>query len=113
MAVVYVVDTVVAKPGRAREFVDSYLAGYAPGAVDRGMALERIMVSPPLWLADESNTVTAIWALDGPEGWWKMTWQGRNDDTLGQWWAGVEALIEHRSRSVAAAAADVDGLANV
>nr|WP_325052118.1 hypothetical protein [Nocardia stercoris] len=107
---VYVVDTVVTKPGRAREFVDSYLRDYAPGARERGMTLERIVVSPPVWFPDASNTVTATWVLDGAAGWWAMTFQGRTDERVRQWWSGAADLIVERSRVTGAAAADVDEL---
>ncbi|MFC4128569.1 hypothetical protein [Nocardia rhizosphaerae] len=107
---VFVIDTVVTKPGRAREFVDAYLGGYAPGARERGMTLERIVVSPPVWLADESNTVTATWVLDGAAGWWAMTWRGRSDPAVRQWWADAAELIAERSRSTGA---NVDDLARL
>ncbi|MDO3649505.1 hypothetical protein [Nocardia mangyaensis] len=110
---VYVIDTVVTEPGRAREFVDSYLREYAPGARARGMTLERIVVSPPVWFPDESNTVIATWVLDGAEGWWAMTWKGRPDPAVRQWWADVDGLIVERTRSTAAAATDLDRLGNV
>ncbi|MFC4604933.1 hypothetical protein [Rhodococcus kronopolitis] len=110
---VYVIDRVVTRPGRAREFVDAYLAEYAPGARERGMTLERVLVSPPVWFDDESNTVTATWALDGADAWWQMTWQGRPDPALGRWWARMDELLVERSRSVASAAGDVDGLSDV
>jgi hypothetical protein len=107
---VYVVDRVVTRPGCAREFVDDYLSGYVPGAADRGMTLRDILVSPPIWFADQSNIVTITWSLPSPRAWWEMTWQGRPDHSLGQWWASVAELVEERSRTVAAAADDVDGL---
>ncbi|AQA20497.1 hypothetical protein BTZ20_4505 [Rhodococcus sp. MTM3W5.2] len=110
---VYVIDRVVTRPGRAREFVDAYLAEYAPGARGRGMALEHVLVSPPIWFDDESNTITATWTLDGAEGWWQMTWQGRPDPTLGQWWTRMDELVLERTRTMASAAQDVDGLTDV
>ncbi|MFE6923475.1 hypothetical protein ACFVAV_20795 [Nocardia sp. NPDC057663] len=112
-AKVYVIDTVVTKPGRARDFVDAYLREYAPGARERGMTLERIVVSPPVWFPDESNTVIATWALDGAEGWWEMTWRGRPDPAVRRWWAAVDELVVHRTRSTGAEAADVERLGNV
>ena len=33
---VYVVDRVVTRAGRGKEFVDDYLSGYAPGALSAG-----------------------------------------------------------------------------
>jgi len=107
-ATVYVIDRVVTKPGQAREFVDRYLAEYAPGARSRGMTLERVLVSPPIWFDDRSNTVTVTWSLPGPQAWWQMTWRGRPDPTLGEWWSQIGELVEERTRSVAAAADDVD-----
>ena len=60
---VYVVDRVVTRPGCAKDFVDCYLAGYAPGARERGMSLRDILVSPPIWFADRTNTITITWSL--------------------------------------------------
>lgn len=110
---VYVIDRVVTRPGRAREFVDRYLAEYAPGAADRGMTLDRVLVSPPIWFSDVSNTVTIYWELAGAQAWWEMTWKGRPDATLGQWWAAMDDLVVSRNRTMAAAADDVDALCDV
>ncbi|WP_043653088.1 hypothetical protein [Nocardia thailandica] len=110
---VYVIDTVVTRPGRAREFVRAYLEGYAPGARARGMRLDRIVVSPPVWLPDAANTVIATWVLDGAQGWWAMTWRGRPDPAVRAWWSEVDGLVDRRSRETAAAADDVDGLCDV
>ncbi len=108
--VVYVTDRVLTKPGMGRRFVDRYLSEYAPGARERGMTLEHLLVSPPIWFEDQPNTVTATWTLPSPLAWWQMTWKGRPDPELGQWWARADELVQERSRSVAAAAADVDTL---
>lgn len=113
MAEVYVVDRVVTRPGCARSFVDRYLAEYAPGAVTRGMRLRDVLVSPPIWFEDQPNTVTITWVLPSPQAWWQMTWQGRPDPTLAQWWDSVDTLVTDRTRNVAAAADDVDGLCDV
>lgn len=110
---VYVIDRVVTRPGRAREFVDRYLAEYAPGAADRGMTLDRVLVSPPIWFSDQANTVTVCWELAGAQAWWEMTWKGRPDKNLGQWWDTMDELVESRSRTMAAAADDVDALCDV
>lgn len=110
---VFVVDQVMTQPGRAREFVDRYLAEYAPGARERGMTLRDILISPPIWFDDRSNTVTITWSLPSAQAWWEMTWKGRPDNSIGKWWADISALIAERTRSVAAAAADVDQLCDV
>lgn len=110
---IFVIDRVVTRPGCARKFVETYLAEYAPGARSRGMTLRDVLVSPPIWFTDQSNTVTITWALPSAKAWWEMTWKGRPDPTLGPWWDGIEELVAERSRSVAAAADDVDGLCDV
>ncbi|MCV7303608.1 hypothetical protein H7J93_28735 [Mycobacterium barrassiae] len=111
--VVFVVDRVVTAPGCARQFIDRYLAEYAPGARERGMTLRDVLVSPPIWFDDRPNTVTITWTLPSAQAWWEMTWQGRPDPTLGQWWAQIDELVSERSRTVAAPAAEVDGLCDV
>lgn len=113
MGAVYVIDRVVTRPGCARQFVDTYIAEYAPGARERGMTLREILVSPPIWFDDQPNIVTATWTLPGPRAWWEMTWKGRPDPSLGQWWDNVAELIVQRTRDVAAAADDVDGMGDV
>lgn len=110
---VFVIDRVITRPGCAKRFVDTYLAEYAPGARDRGMTLRDVLVSPPIWFDDQPNVITVTWTLPSPQGWWEMTWKGRPDATLGAWWEGVAELVVERTRSVAAAAADVDGLCDV
>lgn len=110
---VFVIDRVITRPGCARRFVDAYLAGYAPGAGERGMTLRGVLVSPPIWFDDRPNVVTVTWELPSPRAWWEMTWKGRPNPALGQWWDSVADLIVERTRNVAAAAADVDGMCSV
>lgn len=110
---VYIVDRVVTRPGCARKFVDTYLSGYAPRARERGMTLQQVLVSPPIWFADQTNTVTIIWSLPNPRAWWEMTWRARSDRDVGQWWADISGLLVERTRSVASDARDVDGLCDV
>ncbi|WP_181428136.1 hypothetical protein [Mycolicibacterium moriokaense] len=110
---VYVIDRVVTCPGRAREFVDRYLAEYAPGARARGMTLRDVLVSPPIWFDDQANNVTITWSLPSAQAWWEMTWRGRPDSTLGPWWDGIGELVDERARTMAAAADDVDSLCDV
>jgi hypothetical protein len=110
---VFVIDRVVTRPGCARKFVNAYLAEYTPGARTRGMTLRDVLVSPPIWFEDQSNTVTITWTLSSPQAWWEMTWKGRSDPTLGEWWSQISELVAERSRSFAAAASDVDWLCDV
>lgn len=110
---VFVIDRVVTRPGCARRFVDAYLAEYAPGARERGMTLRDVLVSPPIWLDDATNVVTATWTLPSARAWWEMTWKGRPDPALGEWWSRIGELVAERSRIFAATADDVDGLCDV
>ncbi|OBG59835.1 hypothetical protein [Mycobacterium sp. E3339] len=110
---VFVIDRVLTRPGCARRFVDAYLAEYAPGARERGMTLRDVLVSPPIWFDDETNTVTITWTLPDVRAWWEMTWKGRPDPALGEWWCGIADLVQERSRSFAASAEDVDRLCDV
>src|SRR3984957_445782 len=107
---IFVIDRMVTKPGCARTIIDTFLADYAPGARDRGMTLRDVLVSPPIWSEELSNTVTITWTLPSPQAWWEMTWKGRPDPTLGEWWWRIDELVVERTRSFAAAADGVDGL---
>jgi hypothetical protein len=110
---VFVIDRVVTRPGCARRFVDTYLAEYAPGARDRGMTLCDVLVSPPIWFDDDINTIIITWRLPNVGAWWEMTWKGRPDPALGEWWSQIGELVQERSRSFAAAADAVDVLCDV
>ncbi len=99
---VFVIDRVVTAPGCAQRFIDAYLASYAPGARARGMTLRDVLVTPPIWFDDQVNTVTITWTLHDAAAWWQMTWHGRSDPTLAQWWDSITDLIVERERSVAA-----------
>ena len=100
---VFVVDRVVTAPGCAQRFIDAYLAGYAPAARERGMSLRDVLVSPPIWFDDQTNVVTITWTLRDAAAWWQMTWRGRSDPTLAQWWDSITDLVVSRERSVATA----------
>jgi hypothetical protein len=110
---VFVVDRVITHPGCARKFVGAYLSDYAPRARERGMTLQRVLVSPPIWFADQTNTITVIWSLPSPQAWWEMTWKARPDPAVGRWWADIADLVAERTRTMAADADDVDGLCDV
>jgi hypothetical protein len=108
MTEVFVVDRVVTAPGCTQAFIDAYLAGYVPGARERGMELRDVLVSPPLLFDDRPNVVTITWSLPSPQAWWQMTWQARPDLTVARWWQSISDLVVERSRSVASAADGVE-----
>lgn len=113
MAKIYVIDEIVAMPGKGRALLDLYRANYAPAAEARGMVLERVLVSPPVWLDDMSNRLTITWTVEGAGGWWGQATQGRYDPGVGQFWANAAELIESRHRQFGAAEADVAELCHV
>ncbi|MEE2061983.1 hypothetical protein [Rhodococcus artemisiae] len=110
---IYIEDRVVTTSGNGRAFVEAYQRDYVPSASARGMTLERITVSPPVWLDDESNIITITWTVAGQSSWWKAAIAGRHDPTLVQWWESVRLLISERTRSTAADATDIEELCNV
>ncbi|MHA6742401.1 hypothetical protein [Rhodococcus erythropolis] len=110
---VYVIDRIITEPGCGKKFVDAYTTEYVPAAQRRGMTLASVLVSPPLWVEDETNIVTITWTVEGTSGWWNMTRQGRAGPESSQWWERHSALIVERSRTMAAEAADIEGLSDV
>lgn len=109
----YITDRVVLRPGSARAFIEAYLSAYAPQARDRGLTLERILVSPPAWIEGETNTVTATWTVSGPAGWWTAAVTARHDPAPAQWWASMAPMIVERTRSTGSRFEDVEGLCDV
>ena len=110
---VYIVDEMEVVPGRAREFLASYLKQYAPGARARGLTLDRILVSPPVWLADQSNTVTVTWTVPGTDAWWRQRWAAGRDPDLAAWWASADAVLVRRHRTTSCAVSDLEAVADV
>ena len=110
---IYAIDDIVCLPGKARAFLDAYMERYAPGARARGMVLDRVLVSPPMWLDDQPNRLTISWTVKGVGAWWQMSVQGRYDPAVAAWWDEAAAMIESRSRTYAAALDDVEALSHV
>ena len=104
---VYIVDEMEVVPGRAREFVASYLEQYAPGARARGLTLDRILVSPPVWLTDQSNTVTVTWTITGADAWWQQRWAAGRDPAVATWWATADESLVSRRRTTSSALDDL------
>jgi hypothetical protein len=112
-ATLYTTDEIVARPGQALAFLSAYMERYAPGARARGMTLERVLVSPPMWLEDQSNTLTITWTLPGTPAWWAMAMQGRFDPGVAAWWREADAMVVSRRRHFSAAQQDVEALTHV
>ncbi|MCA1004530.1 hypothetical protein LCL87_02255 [Rhodococcus hoagii] len=112
-ATVYIVDEMVVRPGRARAFLSAYLERYAPGAESRGLTLERALVSPPVWLDDQSNTVTVTWTVPGADAWWQQRWAAGRDPDVARWWADADDWLISRTRSTSCAVEDLAAVAGV
>lgn len=110
---VHIIDRVEVRPGHGREFVDAYLSDYVPRARSRGLELDRLLISPPVWIDGEPTVMTAIWSTAGPSGWWQAAIAGRYDPESGGWWERMSPLILDRTRTSAAEATDIGALCDV
>lgn len=108
-----IIDQVELRPGHAREFIDAYRDEYVPRARARGMVLDRFLVSPPVWIDGQPNTVTVIWTVSGTSAWWRAAIDARYDPESAGWWERMSPHILTRTRSHAADANDVEGLCDV
>lgn len=114
MTKLYLVDEIVAKPGQARALLEAYMARYAPGARARGLVLERVLLSPPVWLEEQSNTLSITWTLaGGAPAWWQTSFQARGDAAVAQWWADADRMALSRKRTYLSSVADVEALCDV
>jgi len=110
----YVVDDVTVKPGAGKAFLDAYMARYVPGAQARGLKLVYRLVSPPVWLQDQSNRLLFVWMAADAAGVWTSKFAGRADPLLAAWWEREAApYIESRSRSIFSEPADIGALVDV
>lgn len=114
VATIYVVDDVTARPGAGEAFLDAYMSRYVPGAQARGLTLLYRLVSPPVWLREQSNRLLFVWTAAGAEGVWAAKFAGRSDPRLTAWWeTEAAALIESRSRAVFSDPAELARLGRV
>lgn len=109
---VQIIDELVARPGEGRQVLDDYMTHYAPGAKARGMTLDRVMVSPPVWMNDQPNTIVAIWSVAGADGWWGMRLAATVTPGVAEFWSLIGPRLIDRKRRFAAAPDDVEALCN-
>ena len=110
---IYIVDDIVAAPGKGRDLLELYRRNYAPGARARGMVLDREIVAPPLWLDELSNRLLITWTVTGAGGWWSQAVQSRYDPSVEAFWEEADALVASRARYFGAAEADVEAISHV
>lgn len=110
---VYIIDDIVAAPGKGRALLNLYRARYAPAAIARGMVLDREVVAPPMWLDELENRLLISWTVPGAGGWWGQAVQSRYDPSVEAFWAEAAPLIASRARYFGSAEADMEALSNV
>ena len=111
---IWIVDDIIANPGKGSAFVDAYMTHYVPGATQRGMTLAFRMVGPAVWLLDgepNPDRLLFVWTVHDANAVWGFKFAGRNDPAVVNWWrAEVPKMIVSRTRSIMA---DVDDLAEL
>lgn len=111
---VYVIDEIVAKPGKGKAFYDAYTQRYVPGAVDRGMTLVHRFVEPAMWLPEGMNRLFFIWSQSDPGAVWGAKQRARLDPEVTRWWEeDAASLIESRQRYTVAGVDALERLDNV
>jgi hypothetical protein len=110
---VYVLQEITVTAGKGQAFLDAYMKGFAPGARDRGMVLERTLVNPPLWLDDRASTIVFTWAVQGVPGVWKMIASGRGTPAVEGFWDEVAPMVQHRAQRLFVEPADMEALSHV
>lgn len=110
---VFIVDELVSLPGKGRELLELYRYSYAPCAVARGMALDREIVSPPMWLDELPNRLLISWTVQGAGGWWGQAVQSRYDPDVQAFWDKAAPLIKSRNRFFGVSEADLGEVNNV
>ena len=111
---IWIIDEVVAKPGRGEAFLDAYMARYAPGARRRGLTLAHRMVEPAFWLEDASNRLLLVWTAPDAGAVWTGKHMARSDADVLRWWEEeAPEFIVSRRRAVLAEADAIAGLSDV
>jgi hypothetical protein len=114
---IFIQDQITAKPGKAKAVLAAYMERYAPAAKEeRGMTLVSRLITPPMWLNDQDdqgNTLVITWSVQGAPAWWNMSFHGRRNPAVAEFWKSIAPLIETRNRSFLSDIADVESLCNV
>lgn len=93
-----ITDIIDAVPGRAAEVHKAYMADYAPAAQARGMTLQDALISPPIYLTDQSNRLTFVWTVPDTAGFWKTRHAASADPGVRGFWTKIAPLVVQRER---------------
>ncbi|MES2290785.1 MAG: hypothetical protein V4530_13710 [Pseudomonadota bacterium] len=108
---IFILDQLQSLPGQGKALHDLCREVYLPAAAERGLTLVHSLVSPPLWLDDDSNMLFFLWSLPDAKAFWRKNELGRRDPAVHDWWAQVDRLTMSRDRRTLADPADFDRLA--
>lgn len=109
---IFILDQFRSLPGQGKALHDLCREYYLPAAAKRGMTLVHSLVSPPLWLEDDSNMLCFLWRLPDAAAFWQKNELGRRSADVHQWWAEVDRLTLSRTRHTLADPVDFDRLAD-
>ena len=98
MAKVTITDIIDAAPGRASEVHKAYMDDYAPAARARGMELRDALISPAIYLTEQSNRLTFIWTIPEEIGFWKVRHAASADPGVRAFWTKIAPLVVWRER---------------
>ena len=98
---IFVLDEFQLKPGMLEPFLEAMESRYRPDAEARGQTLVHTWVTPPTTTDGVKHVVLLVWRLEGVPGFWRMRSQNSTDE-IAAWWSDCEALIESRTRRIAA-----------
>ena len=105
---IFVLDEIRLKPGMLDPFLEAMESRYRPGAEARGQMLIHTWVTPPTTAEGVTLEVLLVWRLEGVPGFWRMRSQNSTDE-IAAWWSDCEALIESRTRRIAASPSALSG----
>ena len=107
----WIVDEIVARPGRGEAFLAAYLEDYAPKVRANGLTLAHCMVEPAMWLDDAPNHILCIWTAADAVTVWTAKHRARGDADIARWWnETAPPFLESRRRGTFA---DADALADL
>ncbi len=111
---IFLIDELIARPGQGQTLLAAYRERYVPGAIARGLTLQYELISPPVWLRNQSNALIFLWTVaGGAQGWWSTRIASGRNAEVDAWWRGAAELIVTRNRRFLADADAIEQLSNI
>lgn len=92
-----VLDTVVLPEAAAEDWLGRWRGEYLPGALERGMLLERVW---RCYTGPEQVAVHVLWSLPTPYDFYAMRAAAAADPSVRAFWSATDALAHDRERRV-------------